>query len=111
MGDRAGDLYRRIDWFLIACLVMVVAFGAVFVASAATLDRPRLAKHLLWIAVGLSGLVCATRLDYRVAVRYGYSIYAVCVVALVVVLFMRPVNYASSWFDFGLFNFIDYPAV
>ena len=104
MGERGHDFYRRVDWFLVACLLVVLAFGVVFVKSASTLERPRLGRHILWIAIGLAALVAMARMNYAVFVRYAYTVYAVCIIALVAVLFTRPVNYARSWFDLGLFK-------
>jgi len=104
MGERSHDFYRRVDWFLVACLLVVLAFGVVFVASASTPERPRLGRHVLWIIIGLAALVITARMNYAVFVNYAYTIYVVCIIALVAVLFTRPVNYARSWFDLGLFK-------
>ena len=108
-AHRRTDYRRRadwlhMDWFLVACVAGLVAFGVVFVASAQGAQSDRLAKQLIWIGLGVVAFVGAVYVDYIRLMRRAYELYALGILLLVVVLFTRPVNNATSWFDLRFFK-------
>ena len=101
---RRRDWFARIDWFVLACVAGLVAFGVIFVASAQRAESDRLAKQLIWIGLGVVAFVGAVYVDYTRLMRHAYELYAVGIVLLIAVLFQRPVNNATSWFDLRFFK-------
>jgi rod shape determining protein RodA len=103
MAERVS--YRSIDWFVLGCVAALVAFGILFIQSAQAEHASRGARQLLWAAMGLAAMVAVIQADYMRLMRYAYVIYAATIALLVAVLFTRPVNFASSWFDLGFMKF------
>ncbi|HOX06263.1 MAG TPA: FtsW/RodA/SpoVE family cell cycle protein [Planctomycetota bacterium] len=101
LGDYdIGLPVKRLPLLLLLAVVVMVAYGVIFVNSAA--GRTGLAgKHLLWAGLGAVAFVATFLVDFRVFVRAGYLAYAVGLLALVAVLFTAPVKGARSWFDLG----------
>lgn len=96
--------YRNLDWFLIACLGVLVTYGVLFVGSARGVESPRMLRQLIWIAAGIVAFLLVIHVDYLWILKRAHIIYGVGLVSLVAVLFTRPVNNAHSWFDLGLFK-------
>ena len=102
MGERAT--YRRFDWFIPACVAILVTYGVLFVGSARGVASDRAMKQLLWIGFGTGAFLAAVYVDYMTLLRHAYALYAAGMLALVLVLFTRPINSARSWFDLGFFK-------
>ncbi len=96
--------YRRMDWFIPACVAVLVTYGVLFVGSAQGPGSARATKQLLWVGLGVAAFIAGIYVDYAKLLRYAYALYAVGLVSLLVVLFTRPINNARSWFDLGFFK-------
>ena len=96
--------YRRMDWFIPACVAVLVTYGLLFVGSAQGGEGARAAKQLLWVGLGVAAFLAAIYVDYAKLLRGAYALYAAGFLALFAVLFTRPINNASSWFDLGFFK-------
>jgi rod shape determining protein RodA len=91
---------RRLPAPLLIAVAGLVAYGAVYVTSAAGTERTGLAtKHLLWASLGLMAFLAVYSLDFRVYVKYAPLAYAVGILALAAVLLTKPVKGAHSWFS------------
>ena len=55
MGEAVS--YRRIDWFVLACVAVLVTYGVLFVGSAQGTESARLMKQLVWIGLGVVAFV------------------------------------------------------
>jgi rod shape determining protein RodA len=92
----------RLPWLLLLATGGAVAYGAIYVTSAAGMSAPETAsKHLLWIGIGLAGFLLAYSMDFRFYLRLAPLLYAAGMLALVAVLFTSPVKGARSWFRMG----------
>jgi rod shape determining protein RodA len=107
--ERAG-VWRRIDWVIAGCALVLSLLGSLLVWSA---TRPRLLdagddpeaylkRHLLNLAVGLViGLLFAV-VDYRMLRAYAPLIYVASCAGLVAVLLVgQTINGAHSWIVIG----------
>ena len=93
---------KRLSVPLLAAAAGLVAFGALYVTSAAGPGRSGLAsKHLLWAGLGLAAFLAVYLFDFRIYVRGAYFAYAAALLALVAVLATSPIKGARSWFDLG----------
>ncbi len=102
LGESAH--YRRMDWFILACVVILVTYGVLFVESAQAASSSRALKQLVWAGLGVAAFLACIYVDYAKLLRRAYELYALGIAALVLVLFTRPINFATSWFDLGFFK-------
>lgn len=100
---RLGLPLRQVPLPLLVAVAGLVAYGAVFVSSAAGSGTPAglAVKHLLWAGLGLAAFLVALAADFRVYLRGAWLVYGGALLALLAVLFTRPVKGAHSWFDLG----------
>jgi rod shape determining protein RodA len=92
------------DWFLLACVAILVTYGVLFVGSAQGAESSRAAKQLMWIGIGVVAFLGAIYLDYMKLLNRAQTLYGVGMLLLLAVLFTRPINNARSWFDLGIFK-------
>ena len=97
-------------WLFMATLLLVCASVVMVYSASAVLAMDRyqqpylfLMKQLTWAVLGLALFVAVMRIDYH---QYKqpvviWSLFAVVVLALVAVLFSRPINGTSRWFGMG----------
>ena len=112
MGARR--LFSRLDRPLLAIAGAITAFGLVAVYSA-TRSQPALTggdpffflkRQLLWLLIGLLGLVLIFLLDYEALARLHRPIYCCCLLLLALVLkFGSGPGLAMSWISLGSFRF------
>lgn len=108
---RGGDsLASRMDWPLFICAVLISLLGVLNLYSATSVYTgavaDRYVSQMYWLlgAGAVGALLCA--FDYRHLERYAYVIYAVGILALLVVLVLaRDVRGANRWIEFGSFRF------
>ena len=82
-------LVAHIEWPLLISTLLVVGCGLLTILSA-TYDGERfMSSHVLrqasWLGLGFGLMVVTASLDYRLLNRYGYFIYALCLLSLVLV--------------------------
>jgi len=98
---------RRFDWLAFACLSIIVTIGLAFLASASyrsgELGQGRylnfIERQLVWIAVGLCAFVFCAAVKYNWFVSNAYSLYLLCIFAIVATFFF-PAR-AHRWLRFG----------
>ena len=62
-------------------------------------------KQLLWISVGLITIGLIQFIEGRIFQNFAFVILGISVFLLIAVLFTKPVNGSTSWFDLGGFRF------
>ncbi len=101
----------RVDWLLLGCVLLLCTLGSLLVWSA---TRTALAnagedpqsyfhKQLLNIGIGLALAVLAVVVDYRSLRVYGWVVYGIAILGLVLVLtpLGSTVNGSHSWIELG----------
>lgn len=111
--------WERMDWFLLACVGGILFIGVLFLAgvdlhpprratpgeaAAAPVHRSPARKQLIFISLGLVAFFVIQKTDYRKLLKAAPWLYLGGLVSLVAVLFTRPVNNATSWFNLWLFK-------
>jgi rod shape determining protein RodA len=103
-------LWRRIDWVLAACALVLSLLGSLLVWSA---TRPRLLdaggdpqeflkRHLVNLAIGVALGALVAAVDYRMLRAYAPIIYVASVVGLIAVLLVgATINGSHSWIVLG----------
>jgi cell division protein FtsW len=99
-----SDKLLFVATLLLVCASVVMVYSA---SAALALDPAQpsayLFKQSAWVLIGLSLLPIVMRIDYRTYRQpvVIWSLLAIVVVALVAVLFMRPVKGATRWLNLG----------
>lgn len=107
---------RRVDLGLLLAVLLLVAIGVEMVFSASFVVAHNefgdgtyfLTRHLIWIGIGLVGLLVAARIDYRFLPKVAMALYAGCLVCLALVLVpgLGHVTYGSTrWLSLGPLSF------
>ncbi len=101
-------------WIFWTTLVLVI-FGVLMVYSASAMlaaekfDRQTyfLARQAAWAALGLIVMVVALNVDYHIYQRAWivYPLVGLCLVLLVIVFFLPPINNAHRWLHYRSINF------
>ncbi len=99
---------RKIEWWIPLCAIILCGIGLVALFSASYdsgLDEFK--KQGVWIGVSLIAMIIVTLIDYKILVRLSPILYVTSIALLIAVLFTKPVNGATSWFDIGngIFSF------
>ena len=62
-------------------------------------------KQLMWIGIGFVIMIITSMINYELYQRYWMILYAISIILLIGVLFMPPVNGATSWYNLGFMSF------
>ncbi len=89
----------RVDWLFLAAALAVVGLGLPFLRSSASPGE--FVRQLVWLGVGLAGMIFFTLVDYRFWIRWAYWAYAGSAALLILVLFAPPINNAHSYLRLG----------
>lgn len=104
------DFINRMDFFLIAAVVITVVFGILMIYSAGydpieNINKGLFKKQIIWFIIGLIFLVLMSIINYRQMGDYALQIYGVLIfILLVTTIFSRPIRGTSAWLNFGLFS-------
>lgn len=104
------DFLNRMDFFLIAAVVITVVFGILMIYSAGfdpieNINKGLFKKQIIWFIIGLIFLVLMSIINYRQMGDYALQIYGVLIfILLVTTIFSRPIRGTSAWLNFGLFS-------
>ncbi len=113
-GNRSNPPKGPVDWYMLIPVLLLVGIGIIMVLSSSSAVTAAKGtdniyfyfyRHLIWLGVGLVGLIVATRVDYYKLRNMALPGFFVAIILLIVVLFTEPVNGARSWIDFGGFKF------
>jgi rod shape determining protein RodA len=99
------QLVENFDWGTLLFSLAISAFSVVLLYSVTygsdSLSSLHL-KQLLWIGLGLGGMLVVLCIDYQTICRHAYLLYSVAIVGLVaVLLFGRVINGAQRWLVLG----------
>lgn len=100
-------ILKYLDWWLIACLICIMAIGITNLSSAsAATGRPFATKQALWYTVGLVGIMVLTFMDYRKLQKFVYPLYVLTLLCLLLVdIIGASAKGAQRWLSLGFFNF------
>ena len=121
-AERRGGPRGSYDRWLLLAIVGLAAFGIVMVASAsiAIADGSHLGpffylkRHLMFIALGSSAALVATRVELRELEQRGFLLMALAFISLLLVFVPHigiRVNGARRWLDLGITGFQPVEAV
>ena len=98
-----SPLTTRIDWWLVAASLGLVAVGvaAIQAATEGPIGSGPAARQLLWAGIALMAMILAAWPSYRLAETLAYVAFALSILVLVAVFWTEPVNGAQRWLRLG----------
>lgn len=97
-------LLKNTDYIVLACVFILVVIGVIGIYTAGystEVNKDEYIKQIIWFAAVFIMMIVIWCIDYSIFDIFGYILYIVNLILLVVVLFMPKLMGASSWFNFG----------
>ncbi len=98
------SLLKNTDYILLSCVLILVLVGVIAIYSAGyatDVNKDEYIKQIIWASVVFVMMAVIWCIDYNVFDIFGYILYAINFVLLILVLFMPSLMGASSWFNLG----------
>ena len=97
---------KNMEWglLIVAIILSIIGIIALFSATQET-EYDEFKKQIIWLAISLIAMVIVMLINYETLVKLSPIFYGIFIVLLIAVLFTKPVNGATSWFDIGAFSF------
>lgn len=98
-------IFKNIEWGILICTILLILIGllALFSATQNT-EYEELKKQIMWLFISIPILIVIIFIDYEIVAKVSPVFYVIVLVLLVAVLFTKPINGATSWFDIGPFS-------
>ena len=97
---------KNMEWviLIVAIILCIIGMIALFSATQET-EYDEFKKQIIWFVVSLVIMIIFMLIDYDFLVKISPIAYGICIILLIGVLFTKPINGATSWFDIGAFSF------
>lgn len=97
---------KNIEWGLLIAAIILSVIGLIALFSATQeAEYDEFNKQCIWLVISLIIMVAIMLIDYELIVKVSPIFYGLFVILLFAVLFTKPINGATSWFDIGFFSF------
>lgn len=97
---------KNVEWGLLVVALILSAIGLVALFSATQESGyDEFKKQIIWLGVSLVIMVIVMLINYETLERLSPIFYGIFIILLIAVLFTKPINGATSWFDIGSFSF------
>ena len=100
-------ILKNMDWLILISAVLLVCIGLIALVSATgdATNYSELKKQVVWFGVSLIIMAIVISIDYNTIAKLSVFMYIGTIGLLVAVLFTKPINGATSWFNFGSMSF------
>ena len=99
-------LLKNMDWGVLVCVLLLLGVGLVALFSTTqNTEHVEFIKQLQWFAACVPVFILVIVIDYDKILKIAPVFYGASIFLLVLVLFTKPINGASSWFSIGGFSF------
>ena len=99
-------IFKNIEWGILICTILLILIGLVALFSATqNTQYDELKKQIIWLCISIPIFIVIIFIDYEIVAKAAPFFYVFMLVLLVAVLFTKPVNGATSWFDIGTLSF------
>lgn len=96
---------KNMEWgiLIVAIILSIIGIVALFSATQET-EYDEFSKQIIWLVVSLIAMTIVMFIDYNLLLKASPVLYGLTIVLLIAVLFTKPVNGATSWFNIGAFS-------
>ena len=99
-------ILKNMQCSILICTILLSAIGIVALYSATkNAEYDELKKQIMWLVVSIPVLITIMVINYEIIVKVTPFFYGLALVLLILVLFTKPINGATSWFEMGQFSF------
>ena len=97
---------KNTEWsiVIIAIILSIIGLVALFSATQET-EHEEFYKQCIWLGISIVVVIIVMLIDYEFLIKISPFTYGLFIILLIGVLFTKPINGASSWFDIGGFSF------
>mgnify|MGYP000867046399 FL=1 len=95
-------LSKNIEWIILVATILLSIIGlfAIYSATAST-RHDEFYKQLMWLGISVPIMIALIIIDYDQLAKVVPVLYVISLLALVAVLFTKPIGGATSWFVIG----------
>ena len=94
--------FKNMEWGIVIVALILSAIGLIALFSATKeAGYGEFRKQIIWLVVSIVFMIIMMLIDYNTLVKISPIFYGIFIVLLIAVLFTKPVNGATSWFDIG----------
>lgn len=91
---------KNIEWGILICCLMLLGIGMIALFSATNESNSgEMSKQIMWSIVSIPLFLIILLIDYEWIAKISPFIYVIFLGLLIAVLFTRPINGATSWFE------------
>ena len=95
-------ILKNIEWSIPICVAILIVIGCVALFSATqSTEHDELYKQLIWLGISIPIVIAIVVIDYELIIKAAPVGYGIMIILLIAVLFTKPVNGATSWFNIG----------
>lgn len=98
-------IFKNIEWGILICTILLILIGLVALTSATqSTEYEELKKQIIWLCISIPIFIVILFIDYEIVAKVSPIFYGIFIVLLIAVLFTKPINGATSWFNIGPFS-------
>ena len=93
---------RNIEWSILIATILLLIIGlfAIYSATAST-QHAEFSKQIMWSVISIPVMISLILIDYDQITKATLVLYGISILALIAVLFTKPIGGATSWFVIG----------
>lgn len=98
------SLLKHTDYIILICVFLLFIIGVIGIYSAGystDVNKTEYIKQMIWFAAVIIMMAIIWSIDYNIFDFFGYALYLINLILLIVVLFMPKLMGAASWFNLG----------
>ena len=96
---------KNMEWGILVIALILCIIGLIALYSATQSNGfDELKKQIMWFAISIVIMIVIMIIDYDVWAKLSPIFYGISIILLIVVLFTKARNGASSWFKIGAFS-------
>ncbi len=98
--------FKNMEWglLIVAIILSIIGLIALFSATQET-EYDEFKKQIIWFVVSIIMMVIVMLINYETLVKLSPIFYGIFIILLIAVMFTKPINGATSWFNIGSFSF------
>ena len=97
---------KNVEWGILISSILLFVIGCIALFSATDgTEHEELIKQLQWFGICVPVVIAIMLMDYKTIIKLSPVFYGIFLILLVIVLFTKPINGATSWFDLKFFAF------
>ena len=99
-------ILKNMEWPILICVIILTVIGCLELFSVGgQSEYAEFKKQILWFAISIPITVLIITIDYNIISKISPFLYVIMIGLLIGVLFTKPINGATSWYNIGSVSF------